>query len=179
MSIIYTDKMASPLGDMYLGVNDTGELVSVDWKDDGRADFFSLDRFYPNHARTPAAMPADIHDALSAYFAGEISAIEHIQVALPGTVFQRAVWQSLLKIPAGTTCTYGGIAARVNNPGAMRAVGMANNANPIALVVPCHRVIGATGKMVGYGSGIKRKEWLLRHEGAASDAMTQGELVFY
>jgi O-6-methylguanine DNA methyltransferase len=83
-----------------------------------------------------------------------------------GTDFERSVWAELRCIPLGTTISYGELAKRIGNPNAMRAVGLANGKNPIAIVVPCHRVIGANGSMTGYGGGIHRKEWLLRHEGA-------------
>ena len=84
-----------------------------------------------------------------------------------GTPFQRAVWTGLTTIPPGETLSYGGLAARLGCPTAVRAVGTANGANPISVVVPCHRVIGADGSLTGYGGGIERKRWLLRHEGAA------------
>jgi methylated-DNA-[protein]-cysteine S-methyltransferase len=81
-----------------------------------------------------------------------------------GTQFQLTVWKALQDIPYGTTITYGQLASRIGNPNASRAVGLANGSNPISIVVPCHRVIGANGKLVGYGGGLSRKEWLLNHE---------------
>lgn len=81
-----------------------------------------------------------------------------------GTAFQRQVWEKLLEIPCGKTCSYHDIAKRLGNPKAIRAVGGANGKNPIAIIIPCHRVIGASGKLIGYGGGLWRKEWLLRHE---------------
>ena len=82
-------------------------------------------------------------------------------VALQGTEFQTQVWKALMEIPYGQTCTYGELAARIGNPKASRAVGMANNRNPVSIIVPCHRVIGASGKLVGYGGGLNVKERLL------------------
>lgn len=87
-----------------------------------------------------------------------------LPLAAPGTVFQQAVWQALLSIPFGQTCSYGDIARQLNNPNAVRAVGAANGMNPIAIIVPCHRVIGSNGKLTGYAGGLTRKSWLLALE---------------
>ncbi len=103
---------------------------------------------------------------LEEYFAGTRTDFE-LELAPEGTDFQRAVWDALAEIPFGETRSYGEIAAAVGRPKAARAVGMANNRNPIAVIVPCHRVIGAGGDLVGYGGGIDRKVWLLGHERAA------------
>jgi methylated-DNA-[protein]-cysteine S-methyltransferase len=111
-------------------------------------------------ATSPAA------EALRAYFAGALGALETLAVAPAGTAFQRQVWTALRKIRVGTTVSYLELARRIGRPTAVRAVGAANGENPIAVVVPCHRVIGANGSLVGYGGGIERKRWLLRHEGA-------------
>jgi len=175
LSLLYLDKINSPLGDIALSYDTDGILHSLDWVEEGRADYYSLDRYYKSTARQTKKAPRVITKALKCYFDGDISAIEEISIALPGTQFQHDVWQALRKIPPGTTCSYKDIAIGLNNPNAVRAVGMANNANPIAIVVPCHRVIGADGKMVGYGSGVPRKEWLLKHEGVLQE---QGELLF-
>ena len=102
---------------------------------------------------------------LAAYFAGRNLRFD-LPLAPAGTPFQRRCWDALLEIPAGTTATYGEIAARIGKPHASRAVGMANHANPIAIVIPCHRVIGASGKLTGYGGGLPMKSWLLSHERA-------------
>ena len=83
-----------------------------------------------------------------------------------GTPFQRAVWAALRRIPAGETLSYGQLAAQIGKPKAVRAVGLANGSNPVGVVVPCHRVIGADGSLTGYGGGLPRKLWLLEHEGA-------------
>lgn len=95
-----------------------------------------------------------------------------IPLAFAGTAFQEQVWRALLDIPFGKTASYADIATRIGQPGAARAVGMANNRNPIALIVPCHRVIGANGDLVGYGGGLAAKDWLLRHEGFAVPQQT-------
>lgn len=100
---------------------------------------------------------------LDEFFAGERKAFD-LPLAPAGTVFQKKVWDALLQIPYGETRTYGEIAAAVENPKGFRAVGMANHNNPIAILIPCHRVIGANGKLTGYAAGIERKEWLLALE---------------
>ena len=102
---------------------------------------------------------------LDAYFKGKLKTFK-LPLCLQGTSFQEEVWQSLAQIPYGQTLTYGALAKGLGNPKAIRAVGSANGKNPISIILPCHRVIGANGKLVGYGGGLWRKEWLLRHEGA-------------
>jgi len=104
---------------------------------------------------------------LCRYFEGDIDCLGAIPWRSAGTPFQRKVWTGLTKIPAGETRSYGALAAKLGCPSAVRAVGMANGANPISVVVPCHRVIGSDGSLTGYGGGLDRKRWLLRHEGAA------------
>jgi methylated-DNA-[protein]-cysteine S-methyltransferase len=107
---------------------------------------------------------ADVLAQLRAYFAGELRDFD-VALELAGTAFQREVWQALREIPYGETISYGELAARVGRPGASRAVGLANGRNPIAIIVPCHRVIGADGSLTGFGGGLARKRWLLEHEG--------------
>jgi methylated-DNA-[protein]-cysteine S-methyltransferase len=104
-------------------------------------------------------------DQLDAYFAGEREEFD-LPLAPAGTAFQRTVWAELERIPYGDTISYGELARRVGNPNASRAVGLANGRNPLPIVVPCHRVIGADGTLTGYGGGVERKQWLLEHEQA-------------
>lgn len=104
-----------------------------------------------------------IEAELAAYFAGKSSIFE-TRLAPLGTPFERQVWDVLRKIPAGSTASYSGLAAGMGKPAAVRAVGRANGANPIAVVIPCHRVVGAGGELTGYGGGLWRKRWLLEHE---------------
>ena len=111
--------------------------------------------------------PAAILQALADYFTGDLTAIDAIPVATAGTPFQREVWGALRGIRPGTTLSYGALARQLGRPKSARAVGLANGANPIAIVVPCHRVIGTDANLGGYGGGIDRKRWLLAHEGAA------------
>jgi methylated-DNA-[protein]-cysteine S-methyltransferase len=102
---------------------------------------------------------------LRAYFDGDLKALDAIEVRPVGTSFQQCVWTALRGIRAGSTTSYSALAAHIGRPAAVRAVGAANGANPIPIVIPCHRVIGADGRLVGYGGGLDRKRWLLAHEG--------------
>ena len=104
---------------------------------------------------------------LQAYFAGELRDFE-LPLAAEGTPFQQRVWRALCDIPYGETISYGELARRIGQPTASRAVGLANGQNPISIVVPCHRVIGANGSLTGYGGGLARKRWLLAHESKGS-----------
>lgn len=114
--------------------------------------------------RDDAAKPfAEARKQLAAYFAGELIEFK-LPLVMRGTKFQKQVWQELQNIPFGVTISYGELAQRVGNPKSSRAVGAANGRNPISIIVPCHRVIGANGKLTGYGGGMERKEWLLAHE---------------
>ena len=105
---------------------------------------------------------------LVAYFAGGLRAFD-LPLAPNGTEFQRRVWTELTKIPFGATISYARLARRVSNAAAVRAVGAANGRNPIPIIVPCHRVIGSDGSLTGFGGGLARKQWLLKHEGAQGD----------
>jgi len=110
--------------------------------------------------------PGGVASRLERYFRGDLQALEEVAVDPGGTDFQRDVWLKLREIPAGRTWSYADLARAVGRPAAVRAVGAANGANPIPLVLPCHRVIGTDGRLTGYGGGLPRKEWLLHHEGA-------------
>src|SRR5436309_4291603 len=123
-----------------------------------------LARWFPPHRIVDAdsVASARTRDWLAAYFDG--AAPGDLPIALHGAPFEQRVWRALLRIPPGGITSYGAIAATLGSPGAARAVGAANGANPIAIVVPCHRVIGSSGSLVGYGGGLKRKTWLLDHE---------------
>ena len=122
--------------------------------------------FVENEFRPDRSLPACIKECLGQldeYFRGKRQKFS-IPLLLGGTDFQKAVWRQLQKIPFGQTVSYGEVARAIGNPRAFRAVGNANNKNAIPIIIPCHRVIGSDGKLVGFGSGIWRKEWLLDHE---------------
>ncbi len=156
------DRMASPIGDMLLVTDNAGVLRALDFAD-------CADRMWKltKQETKPGAAPVAIRKALTDYFAGDLAALARISWDGGGTPFQRLVWAALTAIPAGTTMTYGGLASRIGKPAAIRALGAANGANRVSIVVPCHRLIGADGTLTGYGGGLWRKEWLLRHEGGA------------
>ena len=160
------DRTASPIGTIALVVDDEGVLRAIDFEDHEARMLRLLRRHYGATDCQTQAVPRSVTDALEAYFAGALDALRSIAWATAGTQFQQAVWTALTLIPRSTTCTYGALAARLGKPGACRAVGLANGANPVGIVVPCHRVIGADGALTGYGGGLHRKHWLLAHEGA-------------
>lgn len=160
------DRQQTPIGPLLLVTDERGVLRSLGIGDDEAGMRESLRRQYgAGIVLVPGAVPIAIHSALGAYFAGDLAALAGIPWATGGTPFQRAVWEVLAEIPAGTTTSYGALAVKIGSPKAVRAVGMANGANPIAIVLPCHRVIGADGTLTGYGGGLERKRWLLAHEG--------------
>ena len=124
-----------------------------------------LQRRFGAFSLADAKDPFEAVSRLRAYFAGELRALDALPVDTGGTEFQQSVWAALRRIPAGRTSCYSDLAAAVGRPQATRAVGAANGANPVAVVIPCHRVIGKDGSLTGYGGGLERKAWLLRHEG--------------
>jgi methylated-DNA-[protein]-cysteine S-methyltransferase len=125
-----------------------------------------LARWFKDAEVLDGTSPAIEHtrEWLRRYFAGESADISHLELEMRGAPFEVRVWDALRRIPAGTTTTYGAIARELGSPSASRAVGMANGANPIAIIVPCHRVIGSNGTLTGYGGGLETKSWLLNHE---------------
>ena len=158
------DRYASPLCDLRLVFDDEGALRALEFDDHETRLQRLLRDHYGTFEFSDAVAPLSITQALDAYFEGDLRALDDLPVATGGTSFQRDVWSALRTIPPGTTKSYGQIARDVGRPAASRAVGAANGANPIAIVVPCHRVIGADGTLTGYGGGLPRKRWLLDHE---------------
>lgn len=154
---LYQATMSTPLGPLQIVASDQG-LREVQ---------FSSELATSSSVEVCSDHPV-LHLALQQlqrYFAGELAGFE-LPLAPVGSVFDRRVWTELTAIPFGHTASYAQIAARVGSPRAMRAVGAANGRNPLAVIVPCHRVIGASGKLVGYAGGLERKQWLLAHESA-------------
>jgi O-6-methylguanine DNA methyltransferase len=149
---------------LLLVTDNDGALRSLEFIENEARMLRLLRRYYGDDALEQGAAPVSLTQALEAYFNGDIEALVEVQTATAGTPFQHAVWKALRTIPAGTTMSYGQLAAKLGRPGASRAVGAANGANPIPIVVPCHRVIGADGSLTGFGSGLPRKRWLLDHE---------------
>ena len=156
---MYLAEVPSPVGNLLLLGGAEGRLHGL---------------YLPDHLRSPVASPAWRRDdgrlraareQLEAYFAGERSVFS-LERCASGSAFQERVWRALERIPYGTTVTYGELARRLGSPAAARAVGLANGRNPISIVVPCHRVVGAGGRLTGYGGGLEAKAWLLAHERA-------------
>lgn len=161
------DRRPTPVGEALVITDETGALRAFDFFDYEERMLRLMDRHYRGQAIGIGAVPQAVASAIDAYFQGELNALDQLTWKTNGTAFQRKVWAGLCTIPAGATLSYQGLAAQVGTPKGMRAVGLANGSNPIAIIVPCHRVIGASGKLTGYGGGLERKAWLLRHEGAA------------
>jgi len=163
--VLSVDRLPTPIGELVILEDDSGHLRSVDWTDhEPRLDRLLRQRYGTAFRLEPRRIPGALATSLSAYFKGNLSAIESLPVMTDGTAFQREVWSALRAIPCGTTISYGELARRIGRPAAVRAVGLANGSNPIGIVVPCHRVIGANGSLTGYGGGLHRKRWLLEHE---------------
>lgn len=160
------DRIATPIGEALLVTDEAGYLRALDWADHEDRMRRLLRLHYGTTPLEAGAAPPDVRQALQDYFSGNLSALRRIAWRTAGTEFQRSVWAALTHVPVGTTLSYAALASRIGKPEAVRAVGAANGANPISIVVPCHRLIGAHGSLTGYGGGLDRKRWLLEHEGA-------------
>lgn len=162
------DRLATPIGELVLVADTDNRLRAIDWTDHEARMMELLRRYCGKRGFILQARkdPGGLAKALKAYFAGDLSAIKPLAVETGGTVFQQHVWRELRRIPAGKTISYAELAGRIGRPSAVRAAGLANGANPVSIVIPCHRVIGSDGSLTGYGGGLHRKRWLLAHEGA-------------
>ncbi len=166
--VLKVERMPTPVGELLVATDDDGALRGIDWTDHEARMCELLRLQYPKNRVRLTRYPgtaSDVRRSLEAYLAGDLESLATLATRTGGTSFQREVWAALRAIPAGETRTYGELAVQLNRPAAVRAVGMANGANPISIVVPCHRVIGANGSLTGYGGGLPRKRWLLEHEG--------------
>ncbi len=165
------ERLPTPCGEMLVATDEEGALRALDWTDHEARMRRLLQLHYGTGGVQLRAEPppaSTVRRALEAYLEGDLNAIDAVVVKTAGTPFQREVWAALRTIPAGTTLNYGALAAQLKRPAAVRAVGLANGSNPISVVVPCHRVVGADGSLTGYGGGLPRKRWLLEHEGAVA-----------
>lgn len=162
------ERVPSPLGEMLIVTDEDGVLRALDWHDHEDRMHELMRRQYPGGQPKlrDTAQRSTATLAMRAYFEGDIAAIHPLKVATGGTPFQRQIWTALRGIPDGETISYGELAQRIGKPAAVRAVGLANGANPVSIVLPCHRVIGSNHSLTGYGGGLARKQWLLRHENA-------------
>ena len=163
-------RYAAPVAELLLVTDGDGVLRALDFSDYEERMRRLLARHYGVVSLIEGPLPAALTAALDAYFGGDLTALDAVPVATGGSDFQRQVWAALRAIPAGTTSGYGALAARIGRAGAARAVGLANGLNPIGIVVPCHRVIGASGALTGYAGGVERKRWLLAHEAASTSS---------
>lgn len=163
---LYIDRIETPIGELLLVADGDGKLRALDWADYEERMQRLLRVHYgkAGFTLTPARNPHGLRDKLERYFAGDLHAIDDIEVKTAGTAFQRTVWKELRKIPSGAPISYSKLASQIDRPTAVRAVGLANGSNPVGIVVPCHRVIGSDGSLTGYGGGLNRKKWLLDHE---------------
>lgn len=161
------DRISTPVGTVLLVTDGEGAVRALDFDDYEDRMLRLLARHYGPVVLSPGASPAPVRAAIAAYFAGDRQALDGIAVRTGGTEFQRQVWAALRAIPAGETRSYGQLAAAIDRPKAVRAVGLANGSNPVGIIVPCHRVIGANGTLTGYAGGLERKKWLLAHEARA------------
>lgn len=163
MKELYYDTLTSPIGDIVL-VADGEKLCSLDFAEYEQRMMTLLQRRYGSIDLKRVVDPQGFSSRMHAYLAGESPYLDDIPVDTGGTDFQQQVWLALREIPLGTTTTYGKLAANLGRPRAYRAVGATNALNPIAIVLPCHRVVGSDASLTGYAGGLHRKDWLLRHE---------------
>lgn len=160
---MYLDAVESELGEIVLVGSET-ELCALDFGDCRDRMMLLLERRWPGAVLEKKPRFGGFRDRVDAYFAGDLEAFDRVKTASHGTEFEEEVWSGLRRIAPGTTVSYGELALQLGRPGAARAVGRANSRNPIALVVPCHRVIGGDGSLTGYAGGMERKKRLLEHE---------------
>ncbi|WP_437996532.1 methylated-DNA--[protein]-cysteine S-methyltransferase [Sorangium sp. So ce185] len=175
------DEVESPLGAMLLAAGG-GAVHALEFADRAPRLRASLAARYGAVTLRSAADPHGLSGRLRAYWRGDLGALSGMPVEPGGTPFQRRVWAEVQRIPPGATRSYGEVAALLGQPSASRAVGLANGRNPVCLIIPCHRVVGARGELTGYAGGLERKRWLLAHEaaaparlGGAARAQTRGE----
>jgi methylated-DNA-[protein]-cysteine S-methyltransferase len=169
------DKIDTPIGEFIIVADEEGNLRALDWSSHEARLQKLLKRYCAGFTLAPTRNPYGFADAMHAYFAGETQAIDKLPVRFGGTSFQQRVWTELRNIACGTTISYSELARRIYLPKAVRAVGLANGSNPLSIVVPCHRVIGANGNLTGYGGGVERKRWLLAHESNPQVFLSEGE----
>ena len=158
------DRIATPVGEVLLVTDGVGAVRALDFADYDDRMSRLLARHAPGAAVVEGRAPDRVRRAVEGWFGGDLTALDGLTVKTGGTAFQRTVWAALRDIPAGETRSYGQLAAAIGSPKAVRAAGLANGQNPIAVIVPCHRVIGANGTLTGYAGGLERKRWLLDHE---------------
>jgi methylated-DNA-[protein]-cysteine S-methyltransferase len=165
------DKIDTPIGEFVIVADEEGCLRALDWSSHEARLQKLLQRYCGGFMLEPTRNPHGFADAMHAYFSGDTKVIDKLPVRFGGTSFQQRVWTELRNIACGATISYSELARRIDQPKAVRAVGLANGSNPLSVVVPCHRVIGANGSLTGYGGGVERKRWLLAHEQSTNDSL--------
>jgi methylated-DNA-[protein]-cysteine S-methyltransferase len=171
MTKLFIDRVEFELGQILL-VTDGEALCAVDFSGYEHRMIKLLERRYESIQLMERVNPQGFSDRVTAYLRGNLNSLDDLPVRTGGTAFQQRVWLALRTVLPGTTATYGELARRIGKPTAARAVGMANSLNPIAIVLPCHRVVGANGNLTGYAGGLDRKSWLLRHESVGKQLAT-------
>lgn len=161
---LWIDTLPSEIGAILL-VSDGAALCALDFADHKARLLTLLKKRFGPVTLTPCTNPQGFSDRLRAYLEGDLHSFDRVPVSPGGTAFQQQVWLALRQIPPGTVASYGELATQIGHPTAYRAVGMANSLNPVAIALPCHRIVGANGQLTGYAGGLERKQWLLRHEG--------------
>ena len=161
---LFIDRIDSAIGTLLL-VSDGERLCALDYTGYEERMLTLLRRRYRGFRLRDARDPQGFSGRIRAYLAGDLDCLNCISVSTGGTAFQQEAWSALRTIPPGTVLSYGEMAARLGKPASYRAVGMTNALNPIAIVIPCHRLVGADGALTGYAGGLERKRWLLQHEG--------------
>jgi methylated-DNA-[protein]-cysteine S-methyltransferase len=162
---LHLGTVPSPIGNLLVATLDDA-VCAIAFEGGEEETERYLTRRYGDCVQVQGRVPARVREALEGYFKGDMAAFDGIEVVARGTAFQERVWGALKRIPAGRTASYADIAQRIGQPSAVRAVGLANGQNPVPIIVPCHRIIGRDGSLTGFGGGLERKAWLLRHEGA-------------
>ena len=168
MLILLQDKIDTPVGPLWIVCDEQFHLRAVEWEEHSARmeQLLELHYRHEGYQRVDSHDPGGLSSRLGDYFSGDLAVIETLPTATAGTPFQREVWKTLRTIPCGQVMHYGQLAEALGRPGAARAVGAANGSNPVSIVVPCHRVIGSNGKLVGYAAGLAVKEKLLELERA-------------
>ena len=168
---LFEERFSTPLGEVVIWADDQDQIYALDWSDYTTRMRKLFQRQHPKKSysvqpSSPRSCASKAAKAVQRYFDGELTALNTVPYTLGGTAFQQQVWQALSTIPCGSTWSYTQLAHAIQRPKAVRAVGSAIGANPISLIIPCHRVIGHNQQLIGYAGGLERKRWLLRHEGA-------------
>lgn len=177
MAELLLQRLASPVGEILLVTDEQQRVRALDFHDYAERMHKLLGSHYGAYQLPEGGAGGAAWDALQAYFAGSVQALDDLVTFTAGSAFQRRVWAALRQVPYGSTSTYGVLAQQLDCPKGARAVGLANGANPIAIIVPCHRLIGANGALTGFAGGLQRKRWLLEHERRhAPQQSSQGQL---